>query len=345
MASLPTSGRAAILPSVGAPPELIDLPVTPPRPGEALIRVLACGVCGSDKFLQDGGFGLDRFPVVPGHEAAGIVEAVGDPADDHLCGQLVALYYINAPQSGRWADSGRENIGPTIERMGVDTNGAFAQYVTRPVHTLVPAPPDTDPAALAVLTDAVGTGYHALTRIARVQRGEVLAVIGLGGIGSNAIQVGRHLGATVVAVGRSEAKRTLAARLGAEVVVEVGEDPADIVRAAGGQIDVVLQCVGSAEMDRLAVDIAGYCARVVMVGSCQEPFALRATDLIWRELAILGSRGFTRQDIAEVIDLHRQGVLTTDHLTGTQRPLSEVALALADLRQGSVLRTVLLPWA
>lgn len=340
----PRTGRAALLPRVGAAPEFIDLPVQPPLPGQALIRVLACGVCGSDKFLQDGGFGQDKLPVVPGHEAAGEVIAVGSDSDDHLLGSLVALYYINAPQDSRWARSGRENIGPQIERMGVDTNGAFAQFITRPVHTLVPAPPGTDPAALAVLTDAVGTGYHALVRIARVQPGEVLAVIGLGGIGSNAIQVGKHVGATVVAIGRSQSKRDLAGRLGADVIASAADGPQAIIAAAGGQIDVVLQCVGSAEMDRLAVDIAGYGSRVVMVGSCQESFSLRATELIWREFAILGSRGFTREDIVEVIDLHQRGIITTDHLTGQQRPLAELGEALADLRQGSVLRTILLPW-
>lgn len=332
--------RAFVLASVDAPLARAPQTVPAPGPAEALVRVEACGVCGSDVFLQKGGFGLDKFPVVPGHEAAGRVVAVGDVADRHWIGTQVALYYIAGPTDSSWYQSGFENLGPDISRMGVDVDGAFADYVVRPMHTLVPVPGEMDPAQVAVATDALATPFHALTRIARLQAGETLAVIGPGGIGSNAVQIGKHLGANVIAIGRSDAKLELAGRLGADAVVHASEGVAAVARA-GLPPDVVLQCAGTPEMDRLAIDIAGFRSRVVLVGTSLGSFDLASRELVWRELALLGSRGFVRQDIVDVLDLVRGGALTTTHLTTDVRPMDDANSALMDLRAGRTMRTVL----
>jgi alcohol dehydrogenase, propanol-preferring len=345
---MPATMRAAVLPGVGEPLALEERPLPSPGPGEVRLRILACGVCGSDVFLQAGGFGADKLPVVPGHEAAGVVDAVGDGVGGWSLGELVALYYIDADPAGRWALGGREHLDPELTRMGVDVDGAFAEYVLRPAHTLVRPPAEIDPATLAVLTDAVGTGYHALRRIARVKPGEVVLVLGIGGIGSNAVQVARVLGARVVAASRGADKLALADRLGASATVTLSGDPdadAALLREAcgGDGPDVVLQCAGSAALDELAIAAAAPAARVVLVGAAKAPFSARATDLIWRELSVIGSRGFTARDIAEVLELHASGAIEVDHLVANQRPLAEANDALEDLRAGRVLRTVLRP--
>jgi alcohol dehydrogenase, propanol-preferring len=340
--------RAAVLPGVGEPLRLVELPLPEPGPGEARIRVLACGVCGSDLFLQAGGFGAGKLPVIPGHEAAGVVDALGAGVEGWAIGELAALYYIDADPKGRWARAGRENVDPSLRRMGVDVDGAFAEYVVRPAHTLIPAPPAIDPAVLAVLTDAVATPYHALVRVARVQPRETVLVLGVGGVGSNAVQLAKALGARVVAASRTEAKLALARTLGADAAITLGDNPeadAAAIRAAcdAGAPDVVLQCADAAAADELAIAVAGPGARVVLVGAATEPFAARATDLIWRELSLLGSRGFTARDIVEVIELHAAGGIHVEHLIASQRPLAEANAALEDLRGGAVLRTVLRP--
>lgn len=340
--SLPTRGLAVVM-KPGVPVELVERPVAAPLPGEALVRIDACGVCGSDVFLQDGGFGDDKLPRVPGHEAAGVVLAVGSASDKSWVGKQVALYYIESPADSPFSASGHENIGPGIRRMGVDVDGAFAEYILRPIPTLIAVEPPMNPADVAVATDALATPYHALTTIAGLTAGESLVVIGLGGIGSNAVQIGKYLGARVVAVGRSDAKLAQAVELGADSTVKSSEGADAIVAAAGGQVDVVLQAVGeNPDMDRLAVDVAGFRARVVFVAVSQEGFEVKASELIWRELSLKGSRGFTPDDIRAVLDLVRSGVLVTGHLTRHQRPLSEASEALADLRAGTVLRTVLM---
>ena len=334
--------RALLLPGPGRPLEPVERPLPVPGPGEVRVRVQACGVCGSDLFLQAGGFGTDKLPRVPGHEAAGVVDATGPGVAGWAPGDQAALYYIDAAPDGPWSRAGRENLDPELTRMGVDVDGAFAEYVVRPAHTLVRPPAPVDPAVLAVLTDAVATPYHAL-RLARLQPGETLLVIGIGGIGSNAVQLGRHLGAHVVAASRGAEKLALAERLGASAVVATGDDPVARLREACDGPDVVLQCAGSAALDEAAIAVAGPGGRVVLVGASQERFATRSVDLIWRELSVIGSRGFTRRDVAEVIDLHLAGAIATDHLVGAVRPLEQGNAALEDLRAGRVLRSVLAP--
>jgi alcohol dehydrogenase, propanol-preferring len=339
--------RVVELPGVGERLRLSERPVPEPGPGQARVRIEACGVCGSDLFLQKGGFGPQiRLPVVPGHEAAGVVDAVGPGVSEIASGEQVAIYYIDAPADSPYARAGRPNIGPGVVRMGVDVDGAFAEYVLRPVSTLISTPTRIDPPTLAVLTDAVATPYHALVRIARLRRGETLAVLGVGGLGSNAVQLGKLLGARVVAISRKHGKLELAAALGADEVVQAqGEDTVERARQAcgGDGPDVVVQCVGSPEVDEQAVALATFGGRVVFVGSSPDPFRVRAVELCWKELTLLGSRGFTADDIRDVVDLYLGGSLQTGHLTSRIRPLEEANEALDDLRAGSVLRSVLVP--
>jgi alcohol dehydrogenase, propanol-preferring len=337
--------RAAMLDAPGEPLRLRDRPIPDPGPGEVRVRVQACGVCGSDVFLQKGGFG-DKvtWPVVPGHEAAGVVDALGEGVTAVAVGDQVALYYITVPDGDPWAARGRPNIRPYVTRMGVDVDGAFADFVIRPVEALIRPPSRVPPEVLAVLTDAVATPLHGLKRVARLQPGETLAVLGVGGLGSNAVQLGKAMGARVIAVTRSEAKLALALELGAdETVAADAGDPVAAVRAltGGHGPDVVIQCVGSAAVDEQAIAMGGPGGRVVLIGSSLDHFRARATDIFWRELSVLGSRGFVPDDIRDAIALYLDGTLRVEHLVDNVRPLEEANDAIEDLKAGRGFRTVL----
>lgn len=339
--------RVVELPAHHEPLRAATRPLPEPGPGEVRVRVEACGVCGSDLFLAKGGFGEGPpLPIVPGHEAAGVVDALGPGVAGVAAGDQVALYYITTPPDDRWAAAGRPNVSPHVARMGVDVDGAFAEYVLRPVGALVVPPRPVDPPALAVLTDAVATPLHALKRVARIQSGETLVVLGIGGLGSSAVQLGKAYGAHVIAVSRSAGKLRLAERLGADEVISAADgDPVAAARAAAGGhgADVVVQCVGSARVDEQAIAIGGPAGRVVLVGSSLDAFSVRAVDLTWRELSVLGSRGFLPDDIRDAIDLYLAGRLTVDHLVSVVRSLDQANDALDDLRAGRVLRSVLVP--
>ena len=339
--------RVVELPAPGEPLRVAERPLPEPGQGEVRVRVTACGVCGSDVFLQKGGFG-DRvpFPIVPGHEAAGVVDALGPDVDGWRAGEQAALYYITTPAGDPWSARGRPNVSPHVRRMGVDVDGAFAEFVLRPVAALIRPPSPVPPEVLAVLTDAVATPLHGLKRIARLQPGETLVVTGVGGLGSSAVQLGRAFGARVIAVTRSPARQALARRLGAdEVVAPADGDPVARVRELTGGLgaDVVIQCAGSAEVDEQAIAMGGPAGRVVLIGSSLEHFRARAVDILWRELAVLGSRGFVPADIEDAIALYLDGTIDVGHLVETVRPLTEANAALDDLKAGRVFRSVLVP--
>jgi D-arabinose 1-dehydrogenase-like Zn-dependent alcohol dehydrogenase len=283
---------------------------------------------------------------VPGHEAAGRIDAVGDGVAGYVPGEQVALYYITTPPGDHWAAAGRPNISPHVSRMGVDVDGAFAEYVIRPVEALV-RPPQAVPAhVLAVLTDAFATPLHGLKRVAHLEPGETLVVVGIGGLGSSAVQLGKAMGAHVIAVTRSPARRELARNLGADEVVAAGtNDTVATVRdlAGGYGADVVIQCAGDARADEAAMAMGGPGGRVVLIGAALEPFSVRAVDILWRELAVLGSRAFVPDDISDAIDLFIEGRLAVEHMVRASRPLLEANEALADLAAGRVLRSVLVP--
>jgi D-arabinose 1-dehydrogenase-like Zn-dependent alcohol dehydrogenase len=339
--------RVMELPGVGESLRAAERPLPIPGQGEVRVRIEACGVCGSDHFLQEGGFGSGiRMPVVPGHEAAGRIDALGPDVAGWEPGDQVALYYLTTPAGDPWAAAGRPNISPRVTRMGVDIDGAFAEYVIRPVAALVRPPAPVPPEVLAVLTDAVATPLHGLKRIARIQPGESLVVLGVGGQGSNAVQLGRILGARVIAVTRSAAKQALARRLGADEVVAAADvDPVAAVRELtdGLGADVVLQLAADARADEQAIAMAGPGGRVVLIGAALEPFRVRAAEIFWRELSVLGSRGFVPDDIRDAIDLYLAGQLAVEHLVDRVRPLDEANQALDDLVAGRVLRSVLVP--
>jgi propanol-preferring alcohol dehydrogenase len=342
--------RAVEIAAVGAPLRLTERPIPEPGPGEVRVRVQACGVCGSDVFLQKGGFGdAVPFPIIPGHEAAGVVDALGEGVagtSELAVGDQVALYYITTPPGDAWATAGRPNISPHVKRMGVDVDGAFAEYVLRPVAALVKPRAHVPPPVLAVLTDAVATPLHGLKRVAHLASGETLVVLGVGGLGSNAVQLGKAMGARVIAVTRSEAKLRLARELGADETVAADEgDPVAAVKALTGGYgpDVVIQCVGSAAVDEQAIAMGGPGGRVVLIGSSLDHFRARAVDIFWRELSVLGSRGFIPDDIRDAIDLYLDGRLVVDHLVETVRPLEEADAALEDLKAGRGFRSVLTP--
>jgi D-arabinose 1-dehydrogenase-like Zn-dependent alcohol dehydrogenase len=230
--------------------------------------------------------------------------------------------------------------------MGVDVDGAFAEYVLRPPAALIVPRAPVPPPVLAVLTDAVATPLHGLKRVAKLQPDETLVVFGVGGLGSNAVQIGKAIGARVIAVTRSAAKLRLARELGADETVAAEDgDPVAAVKALTGGYgpDVVIQCVGSAAVDEQAIAAGGPGGRVVLIGASLDPFQARAVDIFWRELSVLGSRGFVPDDIRDAIDLYLDGTITVEHLIQAVRPLEAANDALDDLRAGHVLRSVLVP--
>ena len=197
--------------------------------------------------------------------------------------------------------------------MGVDVDGAFAEYVIRPRGGAHPAAAPVPPQVLAVLTDAVATPLHGLKRVAHLQPGETVIVLGIGGLGSNAVQLAKAMGARVIAVTRSAAKQRLARELGADVVIGAADgDPGRRRRARRPAATARTSSSSAwvdARVDEQAIAMGGPGGRVVLIGAALEPFSVRAAEIFWRELSVLGSRGFIPADIQDAIDLYLDGTL------------------------------------
>lgn len=336
--------RAVVLEAYNEPFQLRDLPEPTPGPGEVAVAVKACGVCGSDLFLQKGGFG-SVLPMVPGHEAAGQVIAVGEGVVDVAPGDRVAIYYILHCGRCRFCLTGRPNVCRHVQRIGIDRFGAMAERIVVPARNVLPIPDGVDDLAAAVITDAIGTPLHAL-RVAQVQPGETVLVVGIGGIGSGAIQLAKRMGAQVIAASRSEANRRLAEAMGADAVLPFGDDLGRRVRdlTDGLGADVVLQCAPGAAAYQVALTTLANTGRLILVGSAKDPISVRVMeDLVWREAQVRGSRGFTPEDIRMGFDWYSKGWIRVDHLTRVVLPLEEINQAIANLSDPNVVRSIVVP--
>jgi 2-desacetyl-2-hydroxyethyl bacteriochlorophyllide A dehydrogenase len=333
--------QAAVLTRFDAPFTVVERPVPVPGPGEVLVAVGACGVCGSDRFLQQGGFG-GALPIVPGHEAAGTIAALGANVEGLEVGTRVAIYYLAHCGVCRYCREGRENICVEVRRMGVEFDGAMADYVVVPAENCLPLDPGFDLAAAAVITDAIGTPTHAL-RQSRIKGGDTVLVMGIGGIGTNAVQIAKLMGATVIAVSRSDAALANGGALGADFMLKSDATLAaaveDVTRGLG--VDAVIQCAPGEAAYNAALLCLGRGGRLVIVGTSKTPIPVETNHMLWKEQELIGSRGFTRADIRQGLDWYARGQIRVDHLVAHRRPLSQINEAIADLDNPDVVRTVI----
>jgi len=215
-------------------------------PRDALVRVQACGVCHTDLHLAEGlfkAFGYDPFPLIPGHEIAGVVEECGAEVAGVQPGDRVAVYWWHSCGRCRCCLAGEEESCleglARMQATGLTRPGGYAQWASVPADCLIPLPPEIDFTAAAPFGCAGLTVYAALVN-AGLRPGQRAAMLGLGGLGHLGLQIARAMGAEVVALTSTEAKQELATRLGAHhVLLAAGRDFGKRLRELGG-VDVVV---------------------------------------------------------------------------------------------------------
>jgi D-arabinose 1-dehydrogenase-like Zn-dependent alcohol dehydrogenase len=304
--------------------------VPSPMPGFRLVHVKACGVCGSDLSIQKGEL---KVPVgiTLGHEIAGETED----------GQRFAVHYgrgcgkCSMCRKG-WV-VGCENGS---RRLGVNEDGGFAEYVLVSEESLVPIPAEVSFEAAAVSSDALATGLHALVDVGNLKPGETVAVFGVGGLGSAAIQIAKAVGASVIAISRSPARRALAKSLGADEVIAGSDEPGGIKQLGA---DLALQLVPQPAVDEQAIASVVQGGRVVLVGFTSHTFRASSLDLIMREVTIVGSRGMTKANIGTAMEWVAHGELDVSPLLSAPRKVCEINSVLDEFRAGKILRAIMQP--
>ncbi|MGY1748746.1 alcohol dehydrogenase catalytic domain-containing protein [Modestobacter sp. SYSU DS0511] len=325
------------------PLALDDVPVPEPGPDEVRVRIGAAGVCGTELHFTDGLYEPAKTPMTLGHEAAGTVQAVGSAVTGWAPGDRVAVYYYLFCGACRWCLRGRQNL--CLAPRGVlafAADGAFAEQLVVPAHCLVRLPDELSFEQAAPLCCAGTTAVHALTEAA-VEPGDLLVVMGSGGVGLATVQEARRRGATVVAVSRDDARRAAARAAGATAAVAPAELADTVARLSGGQgADVVVELAGVTATLELSTAVLGRRGRLALVGYSADSLTVSPLAMVVAEQRVVSSVGNTLAELEQAVALAAAGQLAPP-VAGTL-PLSQVNDALDRLRTGDVAgRLVLTP--
>ncbi|HEY7588635.1 MAG TPA: zinc-binding dehydrogenase [Thermoplasmata archaeon] len=314
----------------------VTLPMPTIGADQVLVQVLAAGVCRTDLHLLNEVRAGHRPPLVPGHEIAGRVTKVGDDVYMTNPGDLVAVHFEQPCGQCKLCRRKRTNLCREGHSLGFDRQGGYAEYVAARQDTMLALPPDMDPALAAPLGCSGTTAYRSVAVLGNPGEGDVVVILGAGGVGLSAVQIAKAQGARVVAVDTKEEARKAALEAGADSAMSPEE--AGEVRDA----DVVVDFVGRRTTLELGRSLLGVGGRFVSVAGGSEPISMTANDIMEGGRAYLGSFSTTIADLARVIALAEAGKL---RLVITRRAsLEEAEEVLADLAAGKIVgRAVLSP--
>lgn len=334
--------KAAVLRAFGAPLSIEEVDDPHPGPDEAVICVKACGIDGTDLKLLDGLGYTPGLPFIMGHEVAGVVDSVGDRVTAFKPGDRVIPYNFLIPPGNAWYRTEREQLCP--EMLGVvgvkNHHGGYAEKLLLPADQLVLIPAGIAWRDAAVHCDAGLTAYHAVRR-SRLTMGETALVIGVGGVGSYAVQLAKLAGARVIAVDRLQTKLDWARDLGATEAVcsdEVSRTVRDLTD--GGGVDCVMDIVGTEQSFATAIDAVCAGGRIVVVGYTSDSFPLSGKRLAQNELEVIGSRAGSRKELGVALGLTAASLIRS--IVTDTAPLNLVNEALDKLRRGEVVGRLVL---
>ena len=309
--------------------EIVDHPKPAPGERDLLVRVKACGICGSDVHGYDGSTGRRIPPLVMGHEASGVVEAVGAAVTDFKPGDRVTfdstVYCGDCPPCRR----GDINLCDRRNVLGVSCgeyrrHGAFAEYVCVPRHIAYPIP-DTLSFEHAAMIEAVSVAVHAVNRTPR-ELGDTAVVVGAGMIGLLIVQVLRQAGVgAIYAVDIDDSRLALARAFGARETfnANAGDAAAEIVRRTGGRgADIALEAVGASGTVRTAIACLRKGGALTLVGNLSASIDLPLQAVVTRELTLRGTCA-SRGEYPVCIDLMARGVIDVAPLLSACAPLEE----------------------
>ena len=336
--------RAAIFPTPQAC-ELVERETPLPEEGEVLVRVEACGVCGTDMHIFQGDFPA-RFPIISGHEFAGVVENAGQGVAALRSGDRVVIDPNVSCGSCRPCQRGLTHLCRNLLAFGVTADGGFATHCCLPARQCYKLPPEL-PFPAAAMTEPVACCVHGIER-AQIRPGEVVALIGAGMIGLVLLQLALLRGAAHTIVSElSSGKRELARKLGASKVVDPGaEDLTKVVMEAtdGSGADVVIDCVGGAQTSQQAVGLAGEGGRVLLFGVAPEKaqIAVQPYAIYRKEITVTGS--FTNPGThAAALALISSGRVRVAEMITHELPLSDLLTAFELVGKGQATKVVITP--
>ena len=326
--------KAAVVPQLGAPLEIRDMPIPTPGPGQVLVRIEASGLCHTDIHAARGEWPVKpKMPLVPGHEGVGIVTMLGEGDSPVSVGDRVALPWLgHACGHCRYCVAGWETYCQTPQYMGYTIDGSYAEYAVGYASHVVKVPEGVSPIDAAPLTCAGVTTYKAL-KVSRPQPNETAMVVGIGGLGHLGLQYAKIFGTRTVAVDVHDEKLQLAKDLGADHVVDGRGDQARELAALGG-VDIALVTVPSPSAMRAAYAALNPNGRLVIVGlPAENKLELPVFETVLTGKSVIGSLVGTRNDLADCFALHARG---ETRVVTSRRRLEDVNACFEEVLAGQV---------
>jgi NDMA-dependent alcohol dehydrogenase len=364
--------KAAIMRQAPGQWEVAELDLDGPQQDELLVEVAASGLCHSDDHIATGDLGMALLPVAAGHEGAGVVVEVGPNTPGWSVGDHVVMAFLPACGRCRWCASGMQNLcdngagtlsgarpdgtwrlsehgQPVGQMSGIST---FSQWTTISTRSAVKVPDDLPLDVVCLVGCGVPTGWGSAVNSAQVRPGHTVIVMGVGGIGINAVQGAAHAGATtIIAVDPTELKREFALDLGATHAVADMEEAADLARSfTNGQgADSCIVCVGVTTGEHIAQGVeairkGGTCVATGIGSLTNVGIPISPTHLTLYQKRIQGSLcGESNQmtDIVLMTQLYQQGKLRLDELITTRYALEDINQGYADMHAGKNIRGVI----
>ncbi|MEU6103709.1 S-(hydroxymethyl)mycothiol dehydrogenase [Streptomyces flaveolus] len=353
--------HGVVVTAKGAPAEVTTIVVPDPGPGEAVVRIEACGVCHTDLHYKQGGIG-NEFPYLLGHEAAGVVESVGEGVSEVAVGDFVVLNWRAVCGQCRACRRGRPQYcfatHNAKQKMTLEDGtelspalgiGAFAEKTLVAAGQCTKVDPAVSPAVAGLLGCGVMAGIGAAINTGQVGRGDSVAVIGCGGVGGAAITGSRLAGAArIIAVDIDDKKLETARTLGATHTINSRtQDAVEVIRelTGGHGADVVVEAVGRPETYEQAFYARDLAGTVVLVGvpTPDMRIELPLLDVFGRGGALKSSwygDCLPSRDFPMLVDLHLQGRLDLAAFVTETVGLGDVEKAFARMHDGDVLRSV-----
>ncbi|MFJ4190939.1 alcohol dehydrogenase catalytic domain-containing protein [Kitasatospora sp. NPDC089509] len=323
--------RAVQVADPQATPVLVAVPTREPGPGTVRITVEACGVCHSDLLIAAGLLPGTTYPVTPGHEIAGRIDALGEGVTGWSIGDRVAVGWYGG-SCGR-CDACRTGDAVHCDRLeipGAAYPGGYADSVVVPAVALAAVPDELTAAEAAPLACAGVTVYNALRRSA-ARPGDTVAILGLGGLGHLGVQFARAMGFRTVAIARGQEKQPLAHQLGADRYIDsTAGDVAQALRALGGA-KVVLATITNSDAMSATIDGLGRRGELIIVGASPDRLAVNPLQLLNGDLKVYAHSSGTAVDTQDTL---RFAVQSGVRAWIEEAPLTEAAAAVAKMADG-----------
>ncbi len=307
---------------------ILDLPVPEPKDGEALLRVLDCGICGADTASFTGNQPFTTYPRIPGHEFSAQIVSIPENAGGLKEGDIVTCNpYFNCG-SCYACKKGLVNACTDNQTMGVQRDGAFCEYITMPVERIIPGKGLT-PRQLALI-EPFAISQHALSRCT-VKPGDRLLIVGAGPIGLFALLAAKKKGAEVTVCDLLEGRLEMARRFGADHTVCNGEgDAAETMRriTGGNGFDVCVEACGLPVTFLTCIEQACQGANLILIGNGKKETTFLHSILLKKELNVFGSRNAFKRDFERLIDLvSSDSSIQPERMISAVYPFTEAAAA------------------